>query len=121
MGRPYSVDLRQRVMAAYDEGEKPKDLARRYRVSRRMVERLVQRRRESGTIEPLHGKPGPKPVLAEHLAGLQELVKKQPDATLAELRQELPVSAGITTVWRALRDLGLTFKKSHPRRGTATA
>ena len=121
MGRPYSVDLRERVVAAYDEGEKPKDLARRYRVSRRMVERLVKRRLETGSIAPLHGKPGPKPVLAEHLGKLQAVVRSKPDATLEELRQELGIQVGISTLWRGLRDLGMTFKKSHPRRGAATA
>ena len=60
-------------------------------------------------------------MLAEHLDELQELVKKQPDATLEELRQELGISVGISTLWRGLRDLGITFKKSHPRRGTAEA
>lgn len=121
MGRPYSVDLRARVVAAYDEGGKPKELAHRFRLSRRTVERLVRRRRETGTIEPLHGKPGPKLVLAGHLDRLQELVKKKPDATLAELREDLGVSAGIATMWRALQSLGLTLKKSHLRSRAATA
>lgn len=121
MGKPYSVDLRERVVAAYDKGEKPPDLVRRYQVSLSTVYRLLGRRRETGSIEPLHGKPGPKPVLAEHVERLQKIVAKQPDATLEELRQELGISVGISTLWRGLKDLGLTLKKSHPRRGAATA
>ncbi len=120
MGKPYSMDLRERVVAAYDKGTKPEELERRYQVSLRTVQRLLERRRETGSIEPLHGKPGPKPVLDEHLPKLQELVKKQPDATLEELREELGIQVGISTLWRGLRDLGLTLKKSHPRRGAAT-
>ena len=120
MGRPYSLDLRERVVTAYDEGGKPTELAKRYRISLRSVHRLLERRRETGSIEPLHGKPGPKPVLAEHLEKLQAVVSKKPDATLEELRAELGIQVGISTLWRGLRDLGMTFKKSHPRRGAAT-
>ena len=121
MPTAYSTDLRKRVLEAYDEGQKPVEVMRRFRVSEGFLYDLLRRRREAGTIEPKQATGGPKPVLAEHLGKLQELVKQKPDATLAELRQELPVSAGITTVWRALRDLGLTLKKSHPRRRAATA
>lgn len=121
MGKAYSTDLRQRVLASYDEEKSATDVARHYRVSRGWIYKLLGQRQETGSIEPLCGKPGPKPVLGEHLSTLRELVKKQPDATLAELREELGVPAGITTVWRALRDLGLTLKKSHPRRGARTA
>ena len=121
MGKPYSVDLRERVVAAYDEGMKPTELAKRYRMSLRSVHRLLERRRETGSIEPLHGKPGPKLVLAEHMEKLQTVVGNKPDATLEELRQELGIQVGISTLWRGLRDLGLTFKKRHPRRGAATA
>ncbi len=121
MAKAYSVDLRERVLAAHDEGEKVPDLIRRYRVSRRWIYALLERRRKTGSIEPLYGKPGPKPVLGGHLPKLRELVKKQPDATLQELRQALGISVGISTLWRGLRDLGLTLKKSHPRRRAATA
>lgn len=121
MGKPYSMDLRERVVKAYDEGEKPVELVRRYRLSLRTVGRLLQRRRETGGIEPLHGKPGPKPKLAGHGERLRELVGEDPDATLEELRARLGISTGISTLWRALRDLKLTLKKSHTRRGATAA
>ena len=121
MGRPYSVDLLERVVAGYDEGGKPKDLAGRYRISLRTVHRLLEQRRETGAIEPKPATGGPKPVLGEHLERLKAVVGRKPDATLEELRQELGIQVGISTLWRGLRDLGLTLKKSHPRRRAATA
>ena len=121
MGKAYSVDLRQRVLATCDEGIRAEEVAKRYRVSRSWVFRLLKRHRETGRIEPLYGKPGPKPVLGEHLGRLKKVVGNKPDATLEELRQELGIRVGISTLWRGLRDLGLTLKKSHPRRGAATA
>ena len=121
MGKAYSVDLRQRVLATCGEGVEPEAVAKRYRVSRSWVFRMLKQQRETGRIEPLYGKPGPKPVLAEHLGRLKAVVGKQPDATLEELRQALGIQVGISTLWRGLRDLGLTLKKSHPRRRAATA
>jgi hypothetical protein len=46
------------------------------------------------------------------------LVAAQPDATLAELRDALPTSAGLATIWRELRHLNLTVKKNGTRRRT---
>ena len=97
------------MLAAYDEGMKSVEVMRRYRVSEHFFYTLLRQRRTTGSIEPKRPTGGPKPVLGEHLGRLQELVRKQPDATLKELRKELPVSVGVTTVWRALRDLGLTL------------
>ena len=48
----YSIDLRTRVLADWDAGMKADDVAAKYRVSRAWVHRLVQRRRETGEIEP---------------------------------------------------------------------
>jgi len=123
MAKAYSMDLRERVVAAYDEGRPPADIARQFRVSRAWVYRLVQRRRESGSIEPRRERPmGRKPKLKpHHQEQLRQLVEAHPDATLAELRERLSIRVGMTTLWRALRGLGLTLKKSAPRRRTTTA
>jgi transposase len=52
--------------------------------------------------------------LAGHAEQLAQLVKAQPDASLEELRKQLPVAVGSTTVWRVLRVLEFTFKKVLP-------
>ena len=49
--------------------------------------------------------------LAEHSERLAQLVREKPDATLKELREQLGTSASVTTLWRALWALRLTFKK----------
>ena len=49
--RPYSMDLRERVAAAIDAGEgSQRQVAKRFRVSVSFVTRLVQRRRDAGTL-----------------------------------------------------------------------
>lgn len=112
MPRAFSVDLRERVLADYDEGARPVELAVKYRVCERWVFKLLKQRREIGSIEPLKGKPGPKPKLGEHLEQLRTLVNQRPDATLDELRQQLPVQVCIGTVWNTLQRLEITLKKS---------
>ena len=61
---PYSMDLRERVAAAIDEGEgSERQIAKRFRVSVSFVTRLLQRRRDAGTLAPKPHGGGPRPVL----------------------------------------------------------
>lgn len=121
MGIAYSIDLRERVVRAHDEGVTISELEQRYRVSKRTVYRLLERRRETGTIEPKPRSGGPKPRLMAHVEQVKKMIAQQPDATLEELRERLGIRVGISTIWRLLRELKLTLKKSPSRRGTASA
>ena len=108
----YSLDLRKRVLEDCDAKMATKDVAAKYRVSPAWVRRLKQRRRETGEIEPRSSRPkSVTKTLAEHAELLQKLVHQDADATLEELRAKLPVAVSLPTIWRALRDLKLTFKK----------
>ncbi len=116
----YSMDLRERVLAASDAGSPTKEVAERFSVSSSWVRRLKQRRRETGEIEPRRGKTGPRPKLKNHLSELKQIVEEHPDATLEEIRKRLSVSVSVPTVYRALLSLGITFKKSLARGGAGT-
>jgi transposase len=122
MAAAYSMDLRTRVLKDSDAGLSSKELAERYHVSRAWVDALKQRRRETGAFAPLQQTQFRRRALvAGETERLAALVAARPDATLAELREALRTSAGLTTIWRALNQLDLTFKKNGPRRRTATA
>ena len=110
---PYSKDLRERVAAAVDHGEgSQREIARRFRVSLTFVFRLLRRRREAGTLEPKpHGGCPPPALAPDELQRLAGLIRERPDATLEQLRQRGGFSCSLTTLWRALRRLGLTRKK----------
>jgi transposase len=108
---PYSMDLRTRVARAWDAGLGADAIAEKYDVSRAWVHRLIQRRREDGTIAPRQQTVFRTRVLAHHDARLGELIAARPDATLAELREALHTSASLTTIWRAIERLQLTVKK----------
>jgi transposase len=109
--QPYSMDLRQRVLADGDAGLPTAQVAKKYRVSRAWVRRLKQRRRETGETAPRaqrHGRPRGRAAYAE---ALRQAIQAEPDATLAELRERLQLRVSLTTLWRAVADLGLTVKK----------
>jgi transposase len=111
MPPPISMDLRQRVLAACDAGETTQAVARRFAVSPAFVRRLKQRRRESGEVAPRKGRPGPEPKLAGESDRLRRAAQAEPDLSAAEYRDRLGLACSVLTVWRALRRLGLTFKK----------
>lgn len=113
--RPYSMDLRERVLADFDGGMGNNAVARKYRVSDRWVYKLRRQREETGDIAPRRGKTGPQPKLAEHTERLLQLVEEHPDATLEELRDKLGVPVCPTTLWKTLKRLGVTFKKGRAR------
>lgn len=118
------MDLRERVIAACDAGQKTRAVAALFKVSPAWVRRLKQHRRERGDIVPRTGggSRGHKIDRQE----LSKLVEAQHDATLLELRDRLKQKTGVgVTAWavaKALRELGLSFKKSRSgRRNNATA
>ena len=108
------MDLRERVIAACDAGQRTKEVAKTFQVSPAWVRRLKQHRRERGDIVPRNGggSRGRK-IDREQLA---KLVGEKPDATLVELRDQLVALGGKkVTPWaicKVLQELKLTFKKS---------
>lgn len=50
-------------------------------------------------------------MLAPHDARVRELVRADPDATLAELRQRLGLKVGLSTLHEYLRRIEFSFKK----------
>jgi transposase len=118
---PYSMDLRKRVVRAWDSGMDAESVAAKYEVSRAWVHRLLQRRRETGSIAPRKQTKFRRRLLADQDARLAALIAARPDATLAELREALPTSAALSTLWTAIDRLQLTVKKNRTRRRATTA
>jgi transposase len=118
---PYSMDLRTRVVDAWDRGEDAETIAETFDVSRAWVHRLVQRRRDTGNLAPRAQTKFRPRLLADHDEQLREVVTAQPDRTLVEIQAALPTPASLTTIWRALQRLQLTVKKNGARRRTGPA
>lgn len=119
---PYSMDLRHRVARAWDAGLDANRIAHKYEVSRAWVHRLIQRRRETGSLAPRVQTTFRRRTLAPlDEARLAALITARPDATLAELRAALPTTAALSTLWRTIDRLGFTLKKNRTRRRATTA
>jgi len=111
--KPYSIDLRQRVVEAIDKKEGSlRQIARRFMVSLSFVTRLLGLRRQTGSVTARPHRGGRRPALDEAAQQrLRELVREQPDATLDELCGRLGQGCSRMAVWRTLRKLPITRKK----------
>jgi len=114
--RPYATDFRLKVVRAYEKGEgSQRELARIFEVRLSFVQGLLQRYRQTGSVEPRpHGGGNPGKI-GPYLGIVQHLHQQQPDASLAERCERLAgatqVRVGRTTMHRVLQQLRLTRKK----------
>jgi transposase len=117
MGKPYSQDLRERVMAAVDGGTGAYAAAPLFQVSVSYIYKALGRRHTTGETTARTGKAGRKAKLAAHDEALRAQVAADPDATLDELRAwlavERKVRVSVGCLWNRLRRLKLPLKKSH--------
>ena len=115
--RALSMDLRERIVGAYQNQEGSyKVLAARFAVSRAVVGKLVRQHREQGTLQPQVHLRGRKPAIrGQTLERLRKHLAEHPDATLEERIEALGLDCSVNTMWKTLRRLGWRYKKS--RRG----
>jgi len=109
------------VLADCDAGLAAKEVAAKFRVSRSWVNRIVQRRRETGEVAPRQQTVFKKQAFAGQEDRLRALVTAAPDQTLAELREALHSPASLSSLWRALDRLKLTLKKNGTRGRTRSS
>lgn len=111
--RTISLDLRERIIAAYDGGEGTRDeIARRFRVSLGMVKKLLQQRRHTGDIAARHHRAGRKPlILAGHQRQIRSLLSKKVDLTLRELRSAMGLKCSLQAIHVVLEKMDMTLKK----------
>lgn len=115
--RAYSMDLRERVVAAVDRGTPRKEIVRTLGVSEPTIRRYLRLRRETGSVAP---KPPPKRPFSigqsvEHTRALWKQLEEHDDATLEKHCQLWEIEQGakvsISTMSRAIGRLGWTLKK----------
>lgn len=115
MTRPYSVDLRERVLSAVQTGAGVRGAAARFGVSPSFVSRLGARYRRTGDVLPdAQGGDHRSDGIEAHADWLLSRVEGVPDITLVELCADLDDRGFRTvpsTVWRFLDRHDLTFKK----------
>jgi transposase len=117
--RAYSLDLRQKVVAAVERGDSTiEEVAASFGVGQTFVKKMLRQHRETGDLNPRPHGGGHVPRLsAKHLKLLSAEVARRPDKTVEALREHLheraKVSVSAPTVSRALSRLDLPRKKKH--------
>ena len=123
--RPYSNDLRTRVVAAVSDGCSRRAAAIRFAVSAASAVRWVGLQEETGSVSPRPRGGKSRSPLEPHASWLFELVAEKPDLTLAEIVQQLLQDRGVNTsdssVDRFFRRHKISFKKNSARRRAGAA
>lgn len=126
MAKPYSEDLRERLIASVEgDGLSCREAAGRYRVSASSAIRWVQQYREAGCTKarPMGG--DRRSVLKPERSWLLKLIGREGDLTLwaiaSRLKAERGVKADASMLWRFFKAEGISFKKNRARRRAAQA
>lgn len=123
MGKPHPVELRQRVVDHVAEGNTHRSTAARFRVSVKFVNDMVKLKKASGGLVPkAQGNGGGHGKLSSLKGWVARRIGEKRDLTAAGLASEIAEKHGMMvhrgSVWRLLRDLGLTHKKRPAGRRT---
>ena len=114
MAKPYSEDLRRRVVGAIEGGATIPEAAEQCGVSISSVVRFLKLHRETGSVGSAKFGCYKDFALAAHEDLVRQLVAEQPDITLAELEERLAkkkITVGKSSISRFLHHLKLPFKK----------
>ena len=118
----YSMDLRERVARAHAESGSSAEVADTFGCSESWVRRVTQRLRETGTVaaRSTARSDDQRAFDDEDEAKIRALIKRTPDATLAEVAEVIGKPACPGTVSRTLKRLDLPRKKSRRTRPSGT-
>ena len=120
MPKPYSIDLRSRVIADVEAGASCREAAGQYGISPSVVIIWAQRFEETGSVaaKPSGGSTSP---LEDHADFLLGLLKDKPDMTLDEIvaaMRKRRIEGSRSAVWRFFERREISFKKKSIRGGT---
>jgi transposase len=125
MARAYSLDLRERVVAAIEEGVSTRQAAARFSIGISTAGTWARRKRAQGDVRPgRQGKPKGS-VLDAHADFILGVLEDKPDTTLDELVARLAAERAVrivrTAVWKFLDRRAMTHKKRLPTRASRNA
>lgn len=125
MTKPLSMDLRERLVSAVEEGMSRRSAAERFGVAASTAIKWMDRWRQAGHVRPeAQGGDKRSHRIEAHAEEILGLVEATPDMTLGEIAAHLEESHGLkvaqSTVWRLLDRHGMTFKKNRARERAAT-
>jgi transposase len=117
MSKPYSVDLRERAVAAVESGLRHAEVVQLFSVSWATLKRWLLKRRCGQSLAPKAYRPGPRGAFGkpEAVAALKAQLEAEPDGRLLDHCRWWQARTGqavsVATLHRARRALGWTHKK----------
>lgn len=120
MPAPYSLDLRQKAIAAVERGERKSDVCRTLSISRNTLDLWLKRQQETGSAAPItHYPRGLKPKI-DDLDAFRAFVEKYGHLTQKEMAELWPTPVSPTLIRQALRKIGVPSrtKRATPEPGT---
>lgn len=111
MPSAYSLDLRQKAVAAIDRGEKKSHISRTLKISCNTLELWLKRREETGTVEPkVRTTPSIEPKIKD-LVAFKAFAQANGHLTAQQMAQKWPKPISDVTIGKALKRIGFTRKK----------
>ena len=111
MPAPYSNDLRSKVMAALDRGEKKSHVSRMFNISRDTIDRWLNRRKAAGSVEAVQGYQRGHTHRIKDWEEFRAFAQQYGDKTQVEMAQLWLGEMSERTMSRALARIGWTRKK----------
>lgn len=112
MPKPYSYDLRQKVIQAIQlEGLKINEASQIFNISRNTIRLWLKRQRETGDFQALPNQPPGNGHKITDWSKFADFVAANGDKTQAQMAQLWPEAISERTISRALNKMGLTRKK----------
>ncbi len=118
MARPYSLDLRERVVGAVEGGMSRREAAEVFGVSPSTAVKWLRRQHDSGSVAARAMGGDRRSRLGCERSFIEEQLEAVNDLTIEELRavlRERGVVVGYGTVWRFLAKEKITLKKNRAR------
>ena len=116
----YSMDLRERVITAWQKGNGQAWIAKTFQISVSSIKRYLSRYRQTGSVAPTIQQREPPLIKAEQAQAVQAMVDEHADATLKGYCEEWEKRTGQrvsdSTMSRALQRFDRPRKKNDPRR-----
>jgi transposase len=113
MPKPYSIDLRKRVIQKHEEGKSVSEIERELNVKTTFVYDMPGLHKTTGSVEAKPAAGGRKPGITDGvLSQMEALILETPDMTLQEIKDRLGLTVSLSVICDAInKKLNLRYKK----------
>jgi len=114
MAKPYSIDIRNRVIKKHEDGKKVNEIANELSVKKSFVYNMLGLYKSTGSVEAKPHRGGKKATIDDYmLLQIEALVLETPDITLQEIKDELGLKISLSIICDTInKKLNLRYKKN---------